>query len=185
MREAQGGQSQGQVTTIRVVDAENRPSWTKTTMKWTLGTRFPSTTNLLRRRIHARAPTPEPHLLGTSRSQTSRNQRIHKTKTVCVTDLSAEENTGIDGMALTRRTLEEDEAKAIWTLHQRPSGMYCHPFLVASLAHHTGPGRPRSDIMTPKSRLLKRLTATTRRLHRLGGRIPSAVLRRLHRNITV
>lgn len=124
-------------------------------MKWTLGTPFPLTSNLPLplRRTHARAPIPEPHLLGPSRNQTSQSQKIRKTKTtIFVTDLTAEGNTGIVGTVLTKRTLEEDEAKAIWTLHQRPSGMYCHLSLVAPLAHHTGPGRPRSDTMKQKSR---------------------------------
>lgn len=154
MTEAQVGRSQGQVTTVRVEDVGTRPGWMKNTMKSNLGTPFPSTTTIYLplRRTHARAPIPEHHLLGPSRNQTSRNQKIRKTTTtVYVTDLSAEVNTGIDVTVLTRRKIGEDEAKAIWTLHQHPSGMYCHLSLVAPLAHHTGPGRLRSGTMTPKS----------------------------------
>lgn len=156
MTEAQVGRSQGQVTTVHVEDVETRPGWMKTTMKSNLGTQFPSTENLSLplRRTHARAPIPEPLLPGPSRNQTSRSQKIRKTtRTVYVTDLSAEANTGIDVTILTRRNIEEDGAKAIWTPHQHPSGMYCHLSLVAPLAHHTGPGRLRSGTMTPKSRL--------------------------------
>lgn len=155
MTEAQVGQSQGQVSTVRVEDVETRPGWMKTTMKWTLGTPFPSTTNLPLPLLHthARVPIPAPHLLYPSRNQTLRSQKIRKTTTVFVTGLSAEGSPGIEGTVLTKRTLEEDEAKAIWTLHQRPSGMYCHLSLVAPLAHHTGPGRPRSDTTRPKSPL--------------------------------
>lgn len=154
MTEAPVGQSQGQVNAVRVLDVEIRTGWMmRTTMKWTLGTPFPPTTNPPLRRTHARAPIHAPRLPGPSRNQTSRSRRIRKTMTtVFATDLSAVRNTGIDGTFLTRRTLEEDEAKATWTLHQRPSGMYCHLSLVAPLAHHTGPGRPRSDTMIPKSR---------------------------------
>lgn len=156
MTKAQVGQSQGQATTVRVEDVEIRPGWMETTMNWNLGTPFPLTTNLPLplRRTHARAPIPEPHLLGPSRSQTSPSQKIRKTTTtIFVTDLIAEANTGTDGTVLTKRTLEEDAARAIWIHHQRPSGMYCHLSLVAPLAHHTGPGRLRSDTTKQKSRL--------------------------------
>ncbi|KAI7786989.1 hypothetical protein LA080_001781 [Diaporthe eres] len=115
--------SHGQVTTVRVEDVETRPGWMKTTMKWTLGTPFPSTTNLPLPLLHthARVPIPAPHLLYPSRNQTLRSQKIRKTTTVFVTGLSAEGSPGIEGTVLTKRTLEEDEAKAMWTLHQRPS----------------------------------------------------------------
>lgn len=154
MTEAQVGQSRGQVTTARVEGVEIRPGWMKTTMKWTLGTPSPSTSNLPLHRSHARAPVPEPRLPGRpSQNQMSRNLKIHKTATVFVIDSTAEENTGIDATVLTGRTLEGDTAKATWTPHQRPSGMYCHLSLVAPLAHHTGPGRPRGDTTNPRSLL--------------------------------
>ncbi|KAJ0113923.1 hypothetical protein J7T55_010167 [Diaporthe amygdali] len=85
------------------------------------GTLLLSTMNFFLRYTHARALSPEPHLLGTSQNQMSRNQKTRKTTTIFVIGLSAEENTEIDTILITRRNLEEDEAKATWSPHQRPS----------------------------------------------------------------